>query len=141
MVTYLDELYRYANLHDITIFQGDQKHLQKMFKLWPPYDVFYFTLMSTAAIYVLIRKLLKPAEFWKLFSDKPLTGTSMFFLRILTSSLAATATFAMLLQMERLAELSLLVLTLNFLHTQLVFLITTLTLSFSYVESEKTKTE
>ncbi|RCN27030.1 hypothetical protein ANCCAN_27237 [Ancylostoma caninum] len=141
-------------------FHRDADRMPKMQKLWPPHDYFELAVVFTVALYVILKYFLTPENVLQVLQrvvgrpdfavneeDEKALGTahlpsSLLAVRLFSAAVVAVCLFTLLLPMQRLAEMHIFVISLNFFHMLLMCELTAV-IMFLYSErlQDKVKTE
>ncbi|CAJ0598180.1 unnamed protein product [Cylicocyclus nassatus] len=155
IIQVLDEAFKASSLSNSAAFRTDIVRMTKMHKLWPPHMDFRIAAVFTTALYILLNYFLQPIHILEALnrfrkssdntaddsnssSNLQNASSSNISLRFLSSAVTATLLFILLLPMQRIAEMHIFVIVLNFLHILLISVLTTL-IMFIWSERGKNK--
>ncbi|XGW17319.1 hypothetical protein V3C99_002186 [Haemonchus contortus] len=127
----IENLFQTTSLVDWMAFRLDPDRLPKMYRLWPPHSHIGITAMFTVTLYILLKYFMTPDHVWQLLGRRARSEEekessqlhrpcSVLVARLLSASVVALTVFVLLLPMQRLAEMHIFVIVLNFLHVFLV---------------------
>ncbi|EPB73783.1 hypothetical protein ANCCEY_07120 [Ancylostoma ceylanicum] len=160
LIPFLDNTFKASLLMNWSAFHRDADRMPKMHKLWPPHDNFELAVVYTVALYVFLKCFLTPENVLQVLQrlvgrpdfnvtdeDEKVLGTghlpsSLLALRLFSAAVVAVSVFTLLLPMQRLAEMHVFVISLNFLHILLTCEMTAV-IMFFYAErlQDKVKKE
>ncbi|KAL6727888.1 hypothetical protein Aduo_009726 [Ancylostoma duodenale] len=160
LIPFLDNVFKASPLINWSAFHRDADRMPKMQKLWPPHDNFELAVVFTMALYVTLKYFLTPENVLQVLQrlvgrpdftvseedEKPLGSghfsSSLLAVRLFSAAVVAVCVFTLLLPMQRLAEMHIFVISLNFFHMLLMCELTAV-IMFFYSErvQDKVKTE
>ncbi|KAK6741993.1 hypothetical protein RB195_009706 [Necator americanus] len=153
LIPFLEDAFRTSPLIYWPAFRTDTERLPKMQRLWPPHANFELAVVFTLGLYMILKYFLRPEHVLEVlsrlnsssefpFDDKvnDLAGRNHHALRarLFSAGIVAVSIFTLLLPMQRIGEMHIFVIALNFVHILLLCELSAV-LMFLYSERSENK--
>ncbi|KJH50505.1 hypothetical protein DICVIV_03355 [Dictyocaulus viviparus] len=142
--SFLDSMFKASPLRNWNAFRADIDRLPKMQRFWPPHSHIELAAVFTVVLYVLLKYFRYPDNLLRrdvsVATSTSSSGDvdvatrlrSSFMARLLGACVTAILLFTLLLPMQRLAEMHIFVIIVNFIHLLLICLSTAFLMFFPF---------